>query len=453
MNEGLTANLPEDFYDYITQEEKESPIENRLRLYYLRKATGENLKDKAILEAKIKLGECYKEIKHLLKEYIDTSEENYTLISLWILGTYFHGEFATYPFLFFNAMKGSAKTRTLKLISALGSKGNGFVQNSITEAGLFRIPKGTTTCIDECEQVGSKEKQTLRELLNSAYKKGTQIKRMKKVKSKEGENQVSETFEPYIPIALANIWGLDEVLSDRSITLILERSDNPFFTKKIEDFDTNPRFIELKRTLERISVVCVVKLRSKTYIQHWNEYINMKYKYTNIIYITNNTNYINNTISATELLNEQTSLFNKIDESEISGRNFELFFPLILVAQELGEEEFNAFLPIAKKIVSDKKGEDSFESKDSSLYEFVALHCISLEEYPIKTITMKFREFLGEEHGQDSWLNEKWIGKALKRLNLVSGKKRMNTGIIVTLDIGKAKEKLKIFKDILKGER
>ena len=45
------------------------------------------------------------------------------------------------------------------------------------------------------------------------------------------------------------------------------------------------------------------------------------------------------------------------------------------------------------------------------------------------------------------WLNNKWVGRALKRLSLITEKKRVSHGIQVVLDIGKAKKKIKFFKD------
>lgn len=227
---------------------------------------------------RMKIAECYDKIIELEKTYMDMPEEHYHVIATWIIGTYFHESFPAYPYLFFNAMRGSGKTRTLKFISSLGSKGDGSVQNNLTEAVIFRIPRGTTTCIDEVEQIGSKEKQTLRELLNSAYKKGMKVKRMKKVKTQKGEQQVVESFEPYYPISMANIWGMDEVLGDRSITLILEKSDNDIITSMYEDFDSD-EFKQIKRTLEIFSVVSDVDVAKKTY-REWNNWLRSIYTTT-----------------------------------------------------------------------------------------------------------------------------------------------------------------------------
>lgn len=403
----------------------------------------------------IMLFKCYESIVEILKYYVDLSEEQYHLITIWIIGTYFHNEFTTYPFLFLNAMRGSGKSRLLKLINFLSSGGVGKINNNLTEAVLFRHPKNTIMCIDEIEGIGKKENGTLRELLNSAYKKGTQVQRMKKSKQDGEERQIVETFEPYFPICLANIWGLEEVLSDRALTLILEKSNNPAIVKKVEDWDSRDEIWEIKRTLSKIGVVCVVSLRKKNYITAWNSYISLKYNYTNNTNNTNNTNdtnYTNNIIiqkDKKELLEEieRDKFFNTVDDSGITGRNFELFFPLLITSKMLCEDVFLKILEISKQFVEQKREDEYSESRDISLYQFIAEHGKENEFIFIKEITEHFRLFCGDIQTTDeSWCNERWVGRALKRLNLIIQKRRVREGRQVILNVQKAKEKLKMFK-------
>jgi len=161
-------------------------------------------------ESKKMLYDAYMNIIDLLKEYLDIKEEYYNIIALWIIGTYFHEEFPSYPFLFFNAMKGSGKTRAMNLITFLSKDGE--MLNNMTEAVLFRTQG--TLAIDEFEGVTRKGKESLRELLNSCYKRGTKVKRMAQKKTIEGTIQVVEEFSIYRPIILANIWGMEEVLGE-----------------------------------------------------------------------------------------------------------------------------------------------------------------------------------------------------------------------------------------------
>ena len=58
-------------------------------------------------EVKIKMQYAYAFIKEGLKKYLHMNEQNYTLITLWIMGTYSHEDFMSYPYLFVNGMRGS----------------------------------------------------------------------------------------------------------------------------------------------------------------------------------------------------------------------------------------------------------------------------------------------------------------------------------------------------------
>ena len=73
--------------------------------------TGEKIftkKDMEIILSKDEgLARYFAKIKAIIEEYMDMDEEFYTLVSLWIVGTYFHKQFPSYPYLFFNSLKGS----------------------------------------------------------------------------------------------------------------------------------------------------------------------------------------------------------------------------------------------------------------------------------------------------------------------------------------------------------
>jgi hypothetical protein len=417
-------------------EEKEG-ILRPITILEIKAKLGNTSKEELKAISKDALKEIYEQIISILKDYVDMSEENYTIIALWIIGTYYHDSFLTYPYLFFNAMRGSAKTRTLRLIKHLAK--NGDMLASLSEAVLFRT--AGTLCIDEFERIDSKEKNALRELLNTAYKKGGCVKRMKKKHTQEGDCQVVESFDTFRPICMANISGMEEVLGDRCISLILEKSNNAKFTKKVEDYEWNEKFAKVFG--ETNSVVSVVKLLPEMY-RDWNKYINY------ITTLTTLTTYNTLTTQTTPNLDykeipqfpeEIEVFFRKLNETEIDGRNLELFFPLIIIAQEI--DMLDSFLEIVKKIINSKKVDDIIESKDVSLYSFTAQQ--DSEWHNVKELTNNFRTFIGEEQTEDTWLNAKWMGRALKRLNLILEKRRVKEGISVILNIQKAQTKLKIF--------
>jgi len=393
--------------------------------------------------AKIELAKCYENIIEVYKDYLDVPEDYIKLWAVTNIATYFHSYFNTFPITFFNAMRGSGKTRTLKLFNILSKGGDGCVVNNITEAVLFRHPTGVVLCIDEMEKIGSKEKQTLRELLNATYKKGTIVRRMKKIKINGQEQQAVEAFEPYFPLALANIWGIEEVLSDRAITYTLEKSNNPRKTKLQEDFDTNPTILEIKRTLERFSVVCACSLASRMYREQWNCWVREKYNIHDTLHTYNTYTTLTTHNNIIDIENDE--MFLEIDKSGLTGRNLELIFPLLITAEMLSHDIFIEILNISKEIVSKKQEEEYATSKDISLYEFVAEHGKN-EWISVKEICSHFRLYVGDATGEDAWLNEYWLGRALKRLNLILERRRLASGIFVIVNVLKAKEKLKIFK-------
>lgn len=372
---------------------------------------------------------AYEELKNVLKYFVDTKEENYDIIALWIMGTWVHSNFNTYPYLFINAMKGSGKTRVLKLIKELSWQGD--MLASLSEAVLFRTTG--TMCIDEFESIASKDKNALRELLNTAYKKGGKVKRMRKKKTADGEQQVVEEFSTFRPIAMANIYGMEEILGDRCISLIFEKSDNPTITKKIENFQDDPNILKIKQKFAKSDFwcsLCSVVTSQNIYID-WNTYI------------SNIHNTTLHTLHTQHLI--QQHLFKKIYETGIDGRNLELTMPLLLLAEELGI--LDRVIEIMKNAVEEKRADDMMESRDLLFFQFISKQIPNFWT-KVKDITSQFQQTIDYDHNEEHWLNNRWVGKALKRLNLTNNKRRIGEGIEVMLNTQKAIDKLKIFNKI-----
>jgi hypothetical protein len=373
--------------------------------------------------------DCYYNIIDILKEYIELKKEYYNIIALWIIGTYFHEQFYSYPYLFLNAMKGSGKSRTLNLITTL-SKGGEMV-NSLTEAVLFRT-KGTLA-IDESEGLERKGKENLRELLNSAYKKGVKIKRMKQVKIENSMEQVVEEFSVYRPIVLANIIGMESVLGDRCIPLILEKSFNKKITNLIEIFGEEKIVKETLKLLHQCSL-CSCSFSVERY-REWNNYI--KYNNTNTTNSHNNTNYTNNILPS--------NAFKSINLTDLNGREIELSLPLFLIAEQINEEVLKETTLTIEELFKAKKEEDFVENSDVSLIDFVSQMPLNVMESfrTISRLTQEFKEFM---QVNEDWINVKWLGRALKRTDLVIEKKRMGHGTEVRLNVLKAQERIKHYK-------
>lgn len=392
--------------------------------------------------AREKLKECYQLILDQMDKYMDMSQEYRTIVALWIVGTYFHKTFSSYPFLFVNAMRGSGKTRLLKFIEAVCCRGK--ITNALTESVLFRTAEHHSILIDEFEAPGSKEKNLLRELLNSAYKRGSYVERMQKRFTKEGEEQQVQRFKLYTPVVMANIWGMEEVLGDRCITLVLEKSDDPHKTKLMEDFDIHPIFKYIRKNLELVQCSLCNVVTEKNTIERWNYYLDSKYTPTYITYIYNNYNKLHK--QPEELKEHELETFNRIDGAQIDGRNLELFFPLFLISQMISSQVFDETITLAKRRVKEKKEYEFVESRDVSLIDFVASQ--NTKDVPIQVaeFTYQFKKAYQDEDEDGKWLNSRWMGRALKRLKLIKHKQRVPAGIIVILDVEGAKRRIRAFK-------
>jgi hypothetical protein len=364
--------------------------------------------------------EAFRNIKEVLELYCDWKKDYYVIVTTWIIGTYFHEHLLTYPYLYFNASKESGKSRAVRLITHISKEGE--MVNSLTEAVLFRT-KGTIG-IDEFEKASRKGNENLLELLNSAYKRGVKIKRMKRVKTPTGEDMVVESFDVFRPIVLANIWGMDSVLEDRVLPLYLEKTTQKKVSNLLEIWENDTRIIRSKAILTQKCSLCNVVTFQKVYVD-WNEYTITNYS------TTGTNNYI------------KQHLFEKIRNSGLSGRMLELSFPLILVADMISEKVTDELINSLREIHIEKNQEAFLENKDVLLIDMISQKKDAVEYTSIKYLAEEFRQFL---QSTEEWINEKWVGRAVKRLMLAKEKKRTERGVEVILDIEKARDKIRMFK-------
>jgi len=407
---------------------------------------------KEVDEVRMNLGGCYEDIILFLKDYIDMREENYPLVALWIMGTYFHKSFSTYPYLFVNAMRGSGKTRLLGIIKELSWHGE--LLTSVREASLFRSAGNNTICIDEFEGIMKKENAGLREILNASYKKGMKIKRMKKVKNIEGEGYEVEEFEPYTPIVMANIWGVEEVLGDRCIKILLEKSEKKHLIFKMEDFGDNDEISSIKHRLTQCSLCSVVSPRNIN--KKWNQFIGDIYiNTTQTTPTTLNTPKNKGIIEKSSVVKcsydtlnyeQELNFFKKVKENSIAGRYLELTMPLYVISNFLSPIILNRVLKITKKLYEESKLEERTESKDVMVFNFVAMQEDNGNYIDLIELLNNFKNYVHDDEKDFQWLNSKWLGRALKRLGLTTNKRRMHNGMQVVLDVKKAIKKSEMFK-------
>jgi len=377
-----------------TEQYKSLTFEKAENFYLLEEEGAEENKIKNILKPSKQL---FLDTKKILMKYIDTSELNYNLITTWTLGTYFHNQFETYPLLILMARKQSGKTRTLKLISFLSYGSDGSISTSITETSLFRHPKGAIF-FDEMESISSKEKTALRETINSVYKKGNKITRYAERKIDGQKKYVEENFYPFYPLGIANIYGFGDVLTDRSLQIILQRSGKAQ-TQLIEDFSTNPEILDLKNKLTQLNVEIPEGIFTE-----WN-------------------NFIQNKTYSKEL----KPLFEKISKTKIIGRPLELFFPLFLIAERF--DVLDLLINTSKEYLDQLEGE-FIDNVDDLLQNFMDTqkHCGFVSA---SRLLLDFKNSLEEP---EEYMNSKWFGRALKRLGLIKKKRLVDGRVQIKLN-------------------
>ena len=384
--------------------------------------TEEDIKDKIAM--------IHAQIVAQIKKYCDLEEYAYNIIGLWILGTWVHKYFNSYPYLFFNAIKGSGKSRILNLISSLSW--NGKVLISISESVLFRTAAFRTLCIDEFESVGNKEKQALRELLNASYKRGGTVERAYKKKGLDREKIEIESFDVYCPIAMANIWGMDNVLSDRCTTVVLDKSNKKGITRLMENFELDPVIQNLKkeilRTFSDTCAVTLLKNRLEETPQKWNYYVS---KETLLTLHTQETQVPQVALSPQEL-----DFFDKINGSGLEGRPLELFFPLFVLSDIIGN--LHQTIETSKHIIKEKKAQDISESRDVSLVDYLSKTIKTDDFLSINKIYEDMKE------DEKDWISPDWIGRALNRLKVVIERRRMARRREVRINWSKVDELVKI---------
>lgn len=167
--------------------------------------------------------DTFERVETFLRRFVVMGEDLPALLTVWLIGTYCYTVFEYFPYLVLRSPeKRCGKSRTLDLISMLGFNAHQPTA-SPTEAQLFRDPRenGGVQIFDEMEgMTGDKERwSAVTQVLNSGFHKGQVVTRYRK----SSQGQQKETFETYVPRAIASISALETTLEDRSILLMMQR--------------------------------------------------------------------------------------------------------------------------------------------------------------------------------------------------------------------------------------
>lgn len=180
-------------------------------------------------------------IETILKDYIYFEDSRlYTLISIWIIGTYLYTMFGHYGYLFFySKLMRSGKTRVQEVISHLGFEASD-PQNAPTPPVIRELAaEGGTVQLDTLERWQEKNKESFSaamEMLDAGFRNGGQVSKM--VQDVNGK-WVKEKYHVYAPYILSGIYkeSLSDTAQDRAFNIEMKRKQIGLKKKRYNYFN------------------------------------------------------------------------------------------------------------------------------------------------------------------------------------------------------------------------
>jgi hypothetical protein len=323
--------------------------------------------------------ELYIAVKTAFETYIEFEDFSvYDFLTLWTIGTYFFHLFNAYPYLYIGGTKQSGKTKLLTLLSLLCH--NAIFSNNLSTASAFRLIQSgrCTLLMDETEKLINPERELdFRNMLYAGYKKGAVVYRTHK------DTLKPEPFEVYSPKALANIRGIEDVLEDRCIPIIMKRGKNPKIVNNEVPLDS-PVWQQIRDMLYIF------------YLSHFNEL-------------------------------GELNVYSELYGEALKQRELELWHPILTLARFFDrhfEGLYERVLQFAIEKSNEKLVENLTEALDFLLVQ--TLTSIVAEDgfYKVKEIRDAMASNFDEPQ---KWLTTKWIGNALRRLGFTE-KRRFGSG-------------------------
>jgi len=330
-------------------------------------------------KAKVEPDELYTAVKTAFETYIEFEDSRvYDFLTLWTIGTYFFHLFNAYPYLYIGGTKQSGKTKLLTLLSLLCH--NAIFSNNLSTASAYRLIQSgrCTLLMDETEKLVNPERELdFRNMLYAGYKKGAVVYRTHK------DTLKPEPFEVFSPKALANIGGIEDVLEDRCIPIIMKHGKNPKIVNNEVPLDS-PVWQQIRDMLYIF------------YLSHFNEL-------------------------------GELNVYSELYGEALKQRELELWHPILTLARLFDryfEGLYERVLQFAIEKSNEKLVENLTETLDFLLVQ--TLTSIVAEDgfYKVKEIRDAMASNFDEPQ---KWLTTKWIGNALRRLGFTE-KRRFGSG-------------------------
>jgi len=222
----LGINYRYEFFDSILDYQWSNNSTNHsIKSFVYGKDAGESLSD------------CFEVIYNVNKEYMDYEEDIiHTSIACSMLSSYFLPVFEAKGRDFFNAEKGSGKTKQSTLYDL--QMFNPLMSADISGPSYFRSIESTAASIiiDDFDAIDDEKKSAQIQIMRTGYKQG-----QKTVRTSESGTRVPIAFGIFNSMVINNVGGLDDVTQDRCNTYYLIKStDKKKADKKLDT--KNPKW-------------------------------------------------------------------------------------------------------------------------------------------------------------------------------------------------------------------
>jgi len=337
----------------------------------------------------LSIKKLFEKIKNLLKKYVELEmEEDYSIISAWVIGTYFFPIFSAFPFLHIRAPKQSGKTQCLNFLKQV-------CFNAVKAKPTFPALSDTvdslrgTYLIDQADLLKRKGNEELVEILTDSYKREGGKRRLRFPEKQGGWKTIEQ--EAYSPKVFASIGDLPEDLADRCVSIPFIRSQRNF----PEPSEENENWKEIRRELYKVLLAEFSVIKS-TY-----EILNVQYR----------------------------------QNSKIVGRNLELWLPLETILKHCVEEDEKEKI---QKRYTQLYGYTEYEPNELEKEVIEVIYKSFNDNEEIKLRPPEIREEIQDENLWGFWKDRDLtphqkdiaIGFIIKKFNLSSDKKNTNKGVV-----------------------
>lgn len=335
----------------------------------------------------VEFKELFETVKKIYEKYVYLDDGFYDLHAIWDMGTYFFDCFETYPYIELNGLKGTGKSKVMRISEKITFNGRLFI--SPTPATVFRFVERNkpTLYIDEAEKLfrkfGNKEDNSdLVELLNAGYTKSGRVPRMEK---DEKGKWILKSFDVYCPKMIASIKGMQGALKDRCITEIMIKPPKGDNRGDLEPSDNDKAFFHVRNKL------CPFALKNAGGIML------------------------------------QYNCLPK--EFNLSNRDWQLWKPLLTIAKSISDEVYQKLGKFAEEITLTKEEVLEQDSWDFRILE--SLMTIVGDDL-IRITVNQIKEKMSSDLGKMP--SNTYIGKFLNRLGLGKYRKRTGGGVFYELN-------------------